>query len=162
MDMTGANQPDSAASPALRRWLLATYLVGAIGLGVELFLMEHVEGIWQQLPLWVLAASVATLGVLSLRRRPAVIRVFQGVMFALATCGLLGVYLHFDGKAEFKREIDPTLSGWALVWECLHGHSLPPVLAPGMLVMLGMLGLAYAYRHPVLLFRNHSPSTPEV
>ena len=28
MDMTGANQPDSAASPALRRWLLATYLVG--------------------------------------------------------------------------------------------------------------------------------------
>lgn len=159
--MTGANHPNPAASPALRRWLLATYLVGAIGLGIELFLMEHVEGIWQQLPLWVLAASVATLGTLALLPRPAVIRLFQGGMFTLALCGVLGVYLHFEGKAEFKRELDPTLNGWALVWECLHGHSLPPVLAPGMLVMLGMLGLAYAYRHPALLPRNHSPSTPE-
>lgn len=159
--MNGANSPDPAASPALRRWLLATYLVGAVGLGVELLLMEHVEGIWQQLPLWVLAFSVATLGVLAMLRRPGVMRAFQGGMFALAGCGVLGVYLHFDGKAEFKREIDPALAGWALVWECLHGHSLPPVLAPGMLVMLGMLGLAYAHRHPVFQFRSPSPSTFE-
>lgn len=159
--MTDSPHSTDLVPPALRRWLLATYLVGAVGLGIELFLMEHVEGIWQQLPLWVLAASVATLGVLPFLPRPAVIRVFQGGMIALALCGGLGVYLHFEGKVEFKRELDPTLAGWELVWECLHGHSLPPVLAPGMLVMLGMLGLAYAHRHPVLLLRNHSPSTLE-
>lgn len=153
--MTGANHPNQAAPPALRRWLLATYGVGAGGLGVELLLMEHIEGIWQQLPLWFIAASLLTLALLPVRRR-AVIRVFQVLMIAGALCGLLGVYLHFDGKAEFKREIDPTLAGWALVWECLHGHSLPPVLAPGMLVMLAMLGLACVHKHPILQNHPHS------
>ncbi len=122
--------------------------------------MEHVEGVWQQLPLWLLAASLATLSLLPLRW-PAVVHGFRVLMVAVAACGLLGVYLHFEGKAEFKRELDPALSGWPLLWECLYGHSLPPVLAPGMLVMLGMLGLACVYRHPILLARITSIPTQQ-
>jgi hypothetical protein len=60
------------------------------------------------------------------------------------------VWLHFDGKAEFKVEIDPSLSGWELVWECLHGHSLPPVLAPGVMLFLGLVGFATTMHPPNL------------
>ncbi len=127
--MTVANQLKPTVSPALRRWLLATYVVGAGGLGVELLLTEHIEGIWQQLPLWLIAASLLTLVLRPLRRR-VVLRGFQGLMVAVALCGLLGVYLHFEGKAEFKRELDPTLSGWALVWECLHTTPCRPSWRP--------------------------------
>lgn len=146
--MTHAIQPSLAVSAALRRWLMATYLVGAAGLGLELLLMEHVEGVTQQLPLWLIGASLLTLGMLPLRRR-AVVGVFRVLMVLLALCGILGVYLHFDGKAEFERELEPTLAGWALVWECLHGPTVPPVLAPGALVMLAMLGIACFHQHPL-------------
>lgn len=146
--MTLAKPSIESLPTALRRWLMATYLVGAVGLGLELILTEHVEGFWQQLPLWLIAASLLTLALMPVRRR-GIVRLFQALMVALALCGLLGVYWHFEGKAEFKLEIDPTLSGWALVWECLHGSTLPPVLAPGMLVMLAMLGIACAFQHPL-------------
>ena len=70
-------------------------------------------------------------------------------LFALS--GLLGIWLHYDGKAEFKLEIDPELSGWALFWECIHGHSMPPVLAPGTMLLLGLVGLATARNHANLI-----------
>ncbi|HAV62403.1 MAG TPA: hypothetical protein DCY13_08580, partial [Verrucomicrobiales bacterium] len=120
----------------LRRLLLAALLFGLAGLGLELLLMEHVEGFWQQLPIGVLGAALAATIALAMSRSRWCHRVFQTVMVLVALCGLLGVWLHFDGKAEFKLEIDPTLSGMALLRECLVGHSLPPVLAPGMMLLL--------------------------
>jgi hypothetical protein len=62
--------------------------------------------------------------------------------------GVLGVYLHLRGNFEFERERDPSLGGSALLWEAMRGAT--PALAPGALAQLGLVGLAFAFRHPAL------------
>ena len=74
-------------------------------------------------------------------------RVFQVMMILFILSGLTGLVLHFQGKMEFKLETNPSLNGMALFWETIKGATLPPVLAPGVMIQLGLLGLAYAYRH---------------
>ncbi|MBM2806157.1 MAG: hypothetical protein HW419_4050, partial [Deltaproteobacteria bacterium] len=71
------------------------------------------------------------------------------LMLAFVVSGLVGVYFHFQGSAEFKLESNPTLSGMALFWEAIRGKA-PPLLAPGAMVQLGLLGLVYTYKHPAL------------
>jgi hypothetical protein len=41
----------------------------------------------------------------------------------------------------------PELTGLSLMREALKGQ-MPPVLAPGIMVQLGVLGLAWTWRHP--------------
>lgn len=132
----------------LRRALLALVLLGACGLGAELFLLEHTESVWQWLPLGALAAALAAGGAAALRPGRATVRFFQAAMVLCVAVGVLGLYLHFDGNAAFERESDPVLGGWALLWRSLHGAT--PALAPGALVQLGLLGLVWAHRHPAL------------
>ncbi len=134
----------------LRRLLWATYFIGAVGTTGELLLMEHTEGRWQWLPIVVVGASVVLLVVQSLVVRRWLVRGFQMLMALTLVTALVGIWMHFDGKAEFKLEIDPSLKGWDLVWACIHGHSLPPVFAPGSMILLGLVGIAWSYKHPVL------------
>jgi hypothetical protein len=70
-------------------------------------------------------------------------------MIAFVASGLAGVYFHFQGSAEFKLEGNPSLRGWALFWEAIRGKT-PPLLAPGAMIQLGLIGLAYTYKHPAL------------
>jgi hypothetical protein len=139
-------KPESfkTADYGLRKLLIGAYLFGSIGIGVELLLMEHTEGIWQLIPVVLLPVSLPVFIWLWLSQKQVVNRLFQGIMALFALSGLLGVALHFDGKAEFKLEIDPELSGLPLFWECMHGSSLPPVLAPAAMILLAMVGLACA------------------
>jgi hypothetical protein len=69
-------------------------------------------------------------------------------MLLLIVVGVLGVVLHLKGNIEFERETDPSARGLALLWHSLRGGV--PLLAPGAMAQLGLLGLASAYRHPVL------------
>jgi hypothetical protein len=41
---------------------------------------------------------------------------------------------------EFQLEMDPTLGGMALLLKVMHAKA-PPALAPGNMVLLGLLGL---------------------
>jgi hypothetical protein len=66
--------------------------------------------------------------------------------------GMLGVVLHYQGNEEFELEMQPALSGRTLVGKTLTGAT--PVLAPGSMSLLGVVGLAFTYRHPLL--RRHS------
>jgi hypothetical protein len=132
----------------LRRLLLAVLLLGMMGLIAELALLEHVESVWQWVPLVVLALGFVAGTALLLRPGPAAVRVFQGMMGLFVAAGVLGLYLHFRGNAEFEREMDSGLRGLALVWEALRGAT--PALAPGTLAHFGLLGLACTYRHPAL------------
>ena len=36
-----------------------------------------------------------------------------------------------------------------LLWQAIRGKT-PPLLAPGALMQLGLVGLAYTYKHPAL------------
>ena len=64
-------------------------------------------------------------------------------LFVIA--GILGVWLHYRGAAEFQLEMDASQHGPALWWKALRAKA-PPVLAPGLMMQLGFLGLVFAYR----------------
>lgn len=139
--------PDADGGP-LRRLLLALIVLGILGLAAELLLLEHFEELSQWLPLGALAAALAASAAVGLRPSPGSLRAFRAVMGVAAAIGVLGLMMHFYGNLEFERENDPSIRGVALVWEAMRGAT--PTLAPGALAQLGLLGLAYAYRHPAL------------
>jgi hypothetical protein len=92
----------------------------------------------------VLGAALAV----ALKRAPRAVRFFQVIMSLCVVTGAIGVYLHYRGNVEFELERDGSLRGLRLFWEAIRGAT--PSLAPGALSQLGLLGLAYTYRHPAL------------
>lgn len=130
-------------------------MIGAVGLTVELFLLEHIESIWQWSPFMALGATVAGGAVVGIRPTHRSIRLFQGIMLATAAVGLIGIWLHYQGNTEFELESDPTSTGYLLIWRSLRGAT--PALAPGALIQLALIGLIFAYRHPALTPRPTAP-----
>ncbi|MBD0320905.1 MAG: hypothetical protein ICV87_11265 [Gemmatimonadetes bacterium] len=147
-DLSGAELREPTALAALRRILLAVVLVGIVGLGAELFLLEHYEGFWQWVPMVALGLGLALGIAVGVRPGRGVLLAFRAVMGAFLVAGAVGVYLRLAGNAEFERESDPAIRGAALLWEALRGAT--PSLAPGALAQLGLVGLALAYGHPAL------------
>ena len=126
--------------------LVAIFLFGSIGTGVELVLLEHTEGVWQNVPLALVGIGCFALGALVVRPAVAGLRAFQFTMWLFVASGLVGVLLHYQGNVAFELELNPEAAGWELFWESLKGAT--PSLAPGTMTLLGALGLAYSYRHP--------------
>jgi hypothetical protein len=142
------DREDPAGAGPLRRILLAVFLLGALGTLAELILLEHYEDGWQLLPLALLGASPIAVALLILRPGAASLRSFQMLMLLLVAAGGIGVYQHYSGNVEFELEMYPSRGGFELIWESLKGAT--PALAPGAVAQLGLLGLAYCFRHPLL------------
>lgn len=139
---------DRSTLAALRRLLVATLLLGMLGTSGELLLIGHFESGWQIVPLALLAVGFVVV-VWQLRSAgSSAVRTLQLVMTLFVVAGVLGVGLHYSGNAEFELEMYPTLRGLALIGGTLTGAT--PVLAPGSMALLGLVGLAYTYRHPSL------------
>ena len=137
-----------ATLASLRRLLLAIILVGLAGTATDLLLIGHDEDAWQVIPLAVLfLAMLASVGVIATRIRSgtAAVRLFQITMVLLIVSGAMGSVLHYRANMEFKREMDPSLSGFALFSSVVQAQS-PPALAPGNMTLLGLFGLACAFR----------------
>jgi hypothetical protein len=128
----------------LRGFLAAIFVLGSVGLVAELLLVGHVADRWQQIPLVLLVAGTIALGWDITRCSAWSARIFQASAVLLMTGGLVGVFLHYQSNVEFEREMYPDLDGLALVREALSGAI--PALAPGALIQLGLVGLAYAYQ----------------
>ena len=139
---------DRATVRAFRGVLLILFLIGVVGTGAELLLLGHTEDLWQWAPLVLMAVSLVTLGWRVVARGSASLRVFQGTMILIVLSGGVGLWLHYHGNAEFELEMYPALQGVELFWESVTGAT--PTLAPGAMLELGLLGLAYTYRHPAL------------
>lgn len=129
-------------------------VVGLGGSALELLLLEHYEPGWQLAPFVALGAAGVALSFHAARRGPGTVRGVRAVMTAVVGVGLLGIVQHYGGNRAFELEMNPDLAGWALVRESLHGAT--PVLAPGLLVQLGLLGLLFTLRHPRLRGRPSS------
>ena len=117
-------------------------------------LLNHHEDFKQAIPLGLVAAALAALAWHAAASSRASVRAVQAVMFLFVLAGLVGVALHFQSTLEFQREIDPSLRGFELVMKALRAKA-PPALAPGVMIQLGLIGLAFTYRHPAL-----DPSRP--
>ncbi len=139
---------ESTTLSAIRTILLAILLLGILGILAELFLLEHTEGFWQQMPLYLLVAGLGALLWHAADRRARSVRVVQGTMLLFVASGALGSLLHYKGNVEFELEMNAASRGFDLFREAMMGAT--PALAPGAMIQLGLLGLAYTFRHPAL------------
>jgi hypothetical protein len=137
-------------SDTARRILLAIFVLGVAGILAELLLLNHVEDAAQFIPVGLGAAALLLSLVVAIRPGAATIRLFQLGMLLLIVSGVVGVYLHYGATTEFQLEMDPTLTGFALFRKAIVAKA-PPALAPGAMVQLGLIGLAYTFRHPALM-----------
>jgi uncharacterized membrane protein len=138
--------PESATLTFIRRFLLASLVLGILGTAGELILLGHIDSPAQWIPLGALAAAVPLLLWHSAAPRRHTVRMVQVLMAAFIAFGIVGVGLHYDGNAEFERELHPKDAGVTFLSHVVAGAT--PVLAPGSMVLLGLIGIAHTYRHP--------------
>jgi FtsH-binding integral membrane protein len=150
-----------ATIATIRRILLCILLVGLAGTATELLLLQHDEGAVQLIPLVLIAVALVTILWHTLHQGPASLRILQGTMALFIVAGVLGVYLHYGANVAFQREVDPSIAGRALLWKALTAKT-PPALAPGSMLQLGLIGLAYTYRHPSRHRRQDKPPAPGI
>jgi hypothetical protein len=132
----------------LRRILLALAAFGVVGTGVELFLTGHYEELAQWPPLVLLGLTALGIIAVIIKPMPHLLQLFRALMVIVTLSSLAGVYFHLQGNLEFRAETNPDLEGFALFWRAIHGGN--PLLAPGVMAQVGLLGLASTFRHPVL------------
>jgi hypothetical protein len=128
----------------VRRFLAVIYILGSLGLLAELVLLGHVDDPWQWTPFVLMTLGLAALAWNMARPTAANLRAFRGAALLLVAGGVVGVVLHYESNVEFELEMYPDLRGVQLVREALTGAI--PALAPGALIQLGLLGLAYAHQ----------------
>lgn len=133
---------------AIRRILLGVLLIGLAGMGLELLLLKHDEEATQLIPLVLIALAFLVIAWHEAQRSAASLVAFQITMALFIAAGLVGSYLHYQANVEFQREVDPSIAGRALFWKAMTAKT-PPALAPGSMVQLGLVGLAYAFRYPL-------------
>ncbi len=136
-------------SDTARNLLLGIFLIGAAGIATELSLLGHYEDRDQFIPLGLSALGVVTLVAAAIKPAPITVRFAQAAMLLMAASGLLGVWFHYQATTEFQLEMDASLRGWALFRKAIVAKA-PPALAPGAMIQLGLIGLAYTFRHPAL------------
>jgi hypothetical protein len=134
---------------SLRRFLLLLLALGLAGIGAELLALAHYEDSWQFVPLVLIVLAFVVIGWHVFDGGAASVRVLRVVMVMFVAAGVAGIVLHYRGSMEFQLEIDPSQSHWTLFTKIIRAKA-PPALAPGAMAQLGLLGLAYAFRHPAL------------
>lgn len=143
----------------LRRFLLVILVLAMTGTFADLLLMDHYADRWQLIPLVLLALAALTLLWHALDRRVAAVRAFQVIMSLFIVGGVAGLILHYQTSAAFHAEGDSTIQGWRMVWMVLRSK-VPPTLAPAVMLQMGLIGLAYTYKHPALT-RNANRREPK-
>lgn len=135
--------------------MLAAALGGTL---IELVLLEHYEDVWQWVPLVLLGVAIVVVVWYGATRSRSSLRVLRGLMLLFVLSGATGVALHVRGNLEFELENSPELRGLSLLWEVVTGAT--PILAPGTMVLLGVIGLLYTYKHPRLIERKLEITAP--
>lgn len=146
--MVHGSTRESDTLASIRTLLLGALAIGVIGTSSELILLRHIDEPAQWIPLVSLGVAIPILIWHFTSPGRASVRVLQALMLAFLVFGVVGVGLHYNGNVEFERELHPSEHGWEFLRKTVAGAT--PVLAPGSLVLLGLVGLAHAYRHPSL------------
>jgi hypothetical protein len=131
----------------VRRILLFVLLLGMLGTTIELLFLKHDEEALQLIPLVLLGAAFGAIVWHAVRPGRGSLGALQIMMVLFIAAGVLGMYFHYGANVAFQREVDPSIGGMALFWKAMAAKT-PPALAPGSMAQLGLIGLAYTYRHP--------------
>jgi hypothetical protein len=135
---------DTMVLERLRLWIVVIIVLGLIGTMTELLLLEHDEQALQFVPLVLMVLGAVTLAWYAMTKSTASLRSLQVVMGLFVLSGFAGMAAHFNGSMEYQLELNPDLSMAELLDKIIHAKA-PPLLAPGMMIQMGLLGLAYAY-----------------
>jgi hypothetical protein len=146
--MVGDRFREAEPLASIRKLLLGALALGVVGTAGELILLRHLDEPTQWIPLVVLGLSIPLLVWHAVSPGAGSVRCLQVLMVAFIAAGVVGVGLHFDGNAEFESEQHPTARGFEWFRQTAAGAT--PVLAPGSMVLLGLVGLAHSYQHPVI------------
>jgi hypothetical protein len=122
-----------------QRLLLGIVLFTAVGTLLELLLLEHVEEIYQLIPVILLGIVILATAALWFKPNRGVVTMFRVVMALCLVSALVGIYLHYQANVEFVLERHPKMTGWALTKEAATGAM--PALAPGTMAQLALVGL---------------------
>lgn len=123
------------------RWMLRALLVlGIAGLGAELVLTEHTEGLKQLIPLIAMGVALFALALDVFMRGRVGTGMMRLAMVGLIAVGGLGLWYHYESNVEFARELDADGSAWEHFVAAMRATS-PPSLAPGAMALLGGIGL---------------------
>jgi len=152
----GSRESETLAS--IRKLLLGALAIGVVGTIGELILLRHVDEPAQWIPVVALVTAVPILIWHAKSPGQASVRVLQVLMLLFLVLGVVGVGLHYNGNVEFERELHPSERGWEFLRKTVAGAT--PVLAPGSMVLLGLVGLAHAFRHPSLDGGRRRQETP--
>jgi hypothetical protein len=144
----------------LRRLLLALLAIGLLGVVADLVMLAHYENGWMLIPFAVIVVALCTLAARVLNPSAATVYFLRVAMAGMFVTALVGIVLHYRGGVEFQRDMDPTLSHWALFWKVMRMKA-PPPLAPGALLQLSLLGFAATYRDPLTSTMSTLPSGEE-
>ena len=141
--------------PAVFRYVLAILVFSIVGTAAELVLARHYDTPWKIAPLALFGVALFAIVMALLRPGNGTIGAFRGIMLLFVISGAIGVVLHYQGKAEFALERNKSLGGWALLRETVLKGTSPPLLAPGTMIALGLLGLVWAHGAA----ERHTPHT---
>lgn len=131
-------------SERVRRLLLLVLLAGMAGTFAELTLTGHYEDAWQYAPIVLLAIGLLQVAAALVSPRAFMVPAMRVLMVLFIASGALGTYFHFAGNAEFVHELTPGLTGFEFLKEVMT-RTTPPPLAPGTMIMLGLIGLVCTY-----------------
>lgn len=130
----------------MRALVLAVFLLGLLGTGIELLFLGHTAGLEQLVPIVLFVMSLFVLAWHALDRKWASLKAFQVTMLLFVAGGILGTALHYRANQAVELEADPKMQGMELLSKTMTGAA--PSLAPGAMIQLGLLGLIYTFRHP--------------
>jgi hypothetical protein len=148
-------EPETLA--AIRKLLLVALCIGVLGTTGELVLLHHIDEVAQWLPVAALTGAIPILIWHGASPGNASVRTLQSLMVAFIILGVAGVGFHYNGNVEFERELHPDEHGWEFLRKTVAGAT--PVLAPGSMVLLGLIGLAHTHRHPSIDGGDHRQET---
>ena len=140
---------EPATLATLRRIVLGLAAFGTLSMTVELLLVGHYEDANQLIPLVVAGLGLVAFLWTAVSPTVAALRLLQFAMLLYAGSAVIGVTLHYKANVALQHETRPDLKGLELVTKVVTSAA-PPALAPGFMLQLALLGLAYTYKHPVL------------
>src|SRR6266496_904930 len=132
----------------LRQFLLIISAIVFVMTVTELIFLSHWSETIQLLPFALSGLGLIALAFAYLRPSQWTITGLRWSMIVIAVCSLIGVYEQMANNLGFRMEIQPNSTTWELVMATLEGAN--PVLAPGILMLGALIGLAATYRHSAL------------
>jgi hypothetical protein len=143
-----ANASDDATLKGMRLLIMAAIAVALTVTEAELIYVGHTGTNNGQLIAVVLVAAGLTVSTWhAIARNTTSIVVFRFTMYLFLVFGLDGMLTHYNAAVHAALKLHPTLAGLPLLTATLSGSI--PLLAPGMLIQVGLLGLVYTFNHPL-------------